>query len=79
MQADPAMNLPMAKAAELMGAHFDLGHDADGWTLLTVSLPYTTGVPQEFVNACHQWAGENDHGLKFINAATGKRVILRAG
>lgn len=77
--ADPAMNLPMAKAAELMGVHMVAGLDDKGYTLLTVSAPYAKRLPQEFINACHTWAGENDHNLKFVDAATGRRVALRAG
>jgi hypothetical protein len=75
----PASLPPMAEAAELlMGIHMVAGHDERGYTLLTVTAPYACNLPQEFVNACHQWAGENDYGIKFVDAATGKRVILRA-
>lgn len=72
MTNDPAMNLPMAKAAELMGAHMAVA-DAT----LVVTAPYCKSLPQEFINACHIWGGEHGSAIKFIDAATGKRVTLR--
>lgn len=70
---DPAMNLPMAKAAELMGVHYVIG---DG--LLTVTAPYAKHLPQEFVSACRAWGAEYRHRVVFVDAANGRPVRIAA-
>lgn len=72
---DPAMNLPMPLAAELMGVHFDISDEKGSPLLLTVTAPYPRQLPGEFVAACLQWAGPNGY-VRFVDAANGRAVRL---